>query len=163
MKVSQNMYAEAFLKTLGRAATNRGTAVAGLAAIRARLTGWGIPMDGLVLYDGSGLSRYNYLTASALVSLLTHVWRTERIRGPFVAELPVAGQDGTLDLRMRGTALAGNVQAKTGTLSNVRALSGYVARADGEKLVFSIIVNHYTAPSAEIDAIVEKALERLVQ
>ena len=64
---------------------------------------------------------------------------------------------------MRGTSLAGNVQAKTGTLSNVRALSGYLERADQEKLVFSIIVNHYTAPSAEIDAIVEKALERLVR
>jgi D-alanyl-D-alanine carboxypeptidase/D-alanyl-D-alanine-endopeptidase (penicillin-binding protein 4) len=163
MKVSQNMYAEVFLKALGRAAGNRGSTGAGLAALRTRLTGWGVPMDGLVLYDGSGLSRYNYLTSSALVSLLTHVWRTERLRGRFVAQLPVAGRDGTLDLRMRGTSLAANVQAKTGTLSNVRALSGYLERTDGEKLVFSIIVNHYTAPSAEIDAIVEKALERLVQ
>jgi D-alanyl-D-alanine carboxypeptidase/D-alanyl-D-alanine-endopeptidase (penicillin-binding protein 4) len=162
MKVSQNMYAEAFLKTLGRTVTGPGTSSVGLAAVRTRLTGWGVPMEGLVLQDGSGLSRYNYVTASALVSLLTHVWRSERLRGPFVAELPVGGQDGTLDLRMRGTALARNVQAKTGTLSNVRALSGYLERADGEKLVFSIIVNHYTAPSAEIDAIVEKALERLL-
>jgi D-alanyl-D-alanine carboxypeptidase/D-alanyl-D-alanine-endopeptidase (penicillin-binding protein 4) len=162
MKVSQNMYAEAFLKTLGRTADTPGTAQAGLAAIRSRLSSWGVPLDGLVLYDGSGLSRYNYLTSSALVAVLTHVWRDERLRGPFVAELPVAGRDGTLDLRMRGTVLAGNVQAKTGTLSNVRALSGYLQRADGEKLVFSIIVNHFTAPSAQIDAIVERALERLL-
>jgi D-alanyl-D-alanine carboxypeptidase len=91
------------------------------------------------------------------------VWRTERLRGPFVAELPVAGQDGTLDLRMRGSALARNVQAKTGTLSNVRALSGYLERPDGDKLAFSIIVNHFTAPSAQIDAVVERALERLLR
>lgn len=162
MKASQNMYAEVFLKTLGRAAANEGTAKAGLTAVRDRLAAWGVPMSGLVLLDGSGLSRYNYLTASAIVSLLTHIWTTESLRGPFVAELPVAGQDGTLDLRMRGTALARNVQAKTGTLSNVRALSGYVARPDGEKLVFSILVNHYTAPNAVVDAIVERALERLM-
>ena len=162
MKVSQNMYAEAFLKTLGRATSERGTATAGLAAVRSRLSAWGVPMEGLVLYDGSGLSRYNYVTTSSLVSLLTHVWRNERLRGPFVAGLPVAGQDGTLDLRMRGTALARNVQARTGTLSNVRALSGYLERRDGEKLVFSIIVNHHTAPAAAVDAIVEKALERLL-
>ncbi len=164
MKVSQNMYAEAYLKTLGRKATGRGTAEAGLAAVRDRLAGWGVPMDGLVLVDGSGLSRYNYLTVSAITSSLTHVWRSERLRGPFVADLPVGGRrTARSTLRMRGTSLARNVQAKTGTLSNVRALSGYLARADGEKLVFSIIVNHYTAPSAEIDAIVERALERLVQ
>ena len=163
MKVSQNLYAEAYLRTLGRKATGRGTAAAGLAAVRDRLAGWGVAMDGLVLVDGSGLSRYNYLTVSAITSALAHVWRSERLRGPFVADLPVGGVDGTLDIRMRGTPLARNVQAKTGSLSNVRALSGYLARADGEKLVFSIIVNHYTAPSAEIDAIVERALERLVQ
>ena len=120
-------------------------------------------MDGLVLVDGSGLSRYNYLSVSAITTALAHVWRSERLRGPFVADLPIGGVDGTLDTRMRGTRLARNVQAKTGSLSNVRALSGYLARDDGEKLVFSIIVNHYTAPSAEIDAIVERALERLVQ
>ena len=162
MKVSQNMYAEAFLKTLARATTGRGTAAAGLGAMRSRLSAWGIPTDGLQLYDGSGLSRYTYVTASTLVRLLTHVWRSERLRGPFVAELPVGGQDGTLDLRMRGTSLARNVQAKTGTLSNVRALSGYLERPNGEKLVFSIIVNHYTAPNTQIDALVEKALERLL-
>jgi D-alanyl-D-alanine carboxypeptidase/D-alanyl-D-alanine-endopeptidase (penicillin-binding protein 4) len=163
MKVSQNMYAEAFLKTLGRSANRLGTAEAGLADVRSRLSGWGVPMDGLVLSDGSGLSRYNYLTSSALVSLLTYVWRTAGLRGPFVAGLPVAGHDGTLDLRMRGTALARNLQAKTGTLNNVRALSGYLERPDGEKLVFSIIVNHYTATSAQVDAIVENALERLLR
>ena len=163
MKVSQNMYAEAYLKTLGRKATGRGTTQAGLTAVRECLTGWGVPMNGLVLVDGSGLSRYNYLTVSAITSMLAHVWRDERLRGPFVADLPVGGEDGTLDTRMRGTPLARNVQAKTGSLSNVRALSGYLARADGEKLVFSIIVNHYTAPGAEIDAIVEKALERLLR
>jgi D-alanyl-D-alanine carboxypeptidase/D-alanyl-D-alanine-endopeptidase (penicillin-binding protein 4) len=83
------------------------------------------------------------------------------MRGRFVADLPVAGYDGTLDLRMKNTVLARNVQAKTGTISNARALSGFLQTAAGEKLVFSIIVNHHTAPAAEIDAVVEKALERI--
>jgi D-alanyl-D-alanine carboxypeptidase/D-alanyl-D-alanine-endopeptidase (penicillin-binding protein 4) len=133
-----------------------------LRAVRDRLAQWGIPAEGLVLYDGSGLSRYNYLTASTLVDVLTHVWRSEPLRGRFVAELPVAGRDGSLERRMRGTALETNVQAKTGTISNVRSLSGYLETAAGEKLVFSMIANHFTAPAAEIDAIVERALERLV-
>jgi D-alanyl-D-alanine carboxypeptidase/D-alanyl-D-alanine-endopeptidase (penicillin-binding protein 4) len=163
MKVSQNMYAEAFLKTLGRRSGAAGTASSGLTRMRDRVASWGVGSDEVVLYDGSGLSRYNYVTVSALVNVLSHVWRDERLRGPFVAGLPVAGEAGSLDLRMRGTPLARNVQAKTGTLNHVRALSGYLERRNGEKLVFSIVVNHYTAPSAAIDGIVEKTLERLLE
>jgi D-alanyl-D-alanine carboxypeptidase/D-alanyl-D-alanine-endopeptidase (penicillin-binding protein 4) len=94
--------------------------------------------------------------------VLRQIWRDESLRGPFVAALPVAGHDGTLELRMKNTSLDRNVQAKTGTISNVRALSGFVTTAAGEKLVFSMIANHYTAPTAEVDAIVENALARIV-
>jgi len=163
MKVSQNFYAEALLKTLGRTSSRPGTTEGGRQAVRETLTSWGVPADAVVQYDGSGLSRYNYVTASTLVTVLRHIWEDERLRGRFVAELPVAGKDGTLELRMRNTVLDGNVQAKTGTISNVRALSGFLQTASGEKLVFSIIANHYTAPTAQVDAIVEKALERLVK
>jgi D-alanyl-D-alanine carboxypeptidase/D-alanyl-D-alanine-endopeptidase (penicillin-binding protein 4) len=162
MKASRNLYAESFLKTIGRVAGNTGSTAAGREVVQRTLSGWGIPLDAVVMYDGSGLSRYNYLTASAIVSVLRHAWRSERLRGPFVAALPVGGRDGTLDIRMRGTSLDRNVQAKTGTLSNVRALSGYLETADGEKLVFSIIANHFTAATSAVDGVVERALERLV-
>ena len=162
LKVSQNFYVEAFLKTLGRAVDRPGSTDGGRRVVRDTLLSWGVPADSVVMYDGSGLSRYNYVTASTMVAVLKHVWEDERLRGPFVAALPVGGRDGTLDTRMRDTVLDRNVQAKTGTISNVRALSGFLQTASGEKLVFSMIANNFTAPSAEIDAVVEKALARLV-
>jgi D-alanyl-D-alanine carboxypeptidase/D-alanyl-D-alanine-endopeptidase (penicillin-binding protein 4) len=163
LKVSQNLYAELFLKTMGLHAGRAGTTEAGRRAVGSLLTKWKIPADAIVMQDGSGLSRYNYLTAGAVVALLTHVWMDEKLRGPFLAGLPVAGRDGSLERRMRGSALDGRVQAKTGTISNVRALSGYLDTDSGDKLVFSIIVNHFTAPNDAVDAVVERALARLVE
>ncbi len=162
LKESQNFYAECLFKALGRAPGQPGSPESGRRAVRDVLTAWGIPPDSYVMYDGSGLSRYNYLTAGGIVTLLRHVWEDQRLRGPFVAALPVAGHDGTLSSRMKGTVLDANVEAKTGTIANVRSLSGYLETASHEKLVFSMIVNHFTAPSREIDAVVEQALARLV-
>lgn len=163
MKDSQNFYGEMFLKAIGRAEAGVGTAENGRRGVRAMLADWGAGDDEVVMYDGSGLSRYNYVTADAIVRVLTQVWRDEELRGPFLASLPIGGVDGTLAARMTTPALRGRVQAKTGTINHVRALSGYLTRADGEKLVFSMIANHFTAPSAAIDAVVERALERLLR
>jgi D-alanyl-D-alanine carboxypeptidase/D-alanyl-D-alanine-endopeptidase (penicillin-binding protein 4) len=163
IKSSQNFYGEMLLQTLGAAAGGEGTAEAGLRIVRDTVVGWGVPADAVVLYDGSGLSRYNYATAAAIVRVLRRVWDDERLRAPFLALLPVGGQDGTLSARMSGEPLAGHVQAKTGTIANMRALSGFLEAQSGERLVFSAIVNHFTAPAAEIDAIVERALARLVR
>jgi D-alanyl-D-alanine carboxypeptidase/D-alanyl-D-alanine-endopeptidase (penicillin-binding protein 4) len=162
LKVSQNFYAETFFKTLGRAPGQPGSAEGGRKAVRDVLTPWGIPPDSYVMYDGSGLSRYSYVTATGVVTLLRHVWEDEKLRGPFVAALPVGGHDGTLSSRMKDTVLDANVEAKTGTIANVRSLSGYLETKAHEKLVFSMIVNHFTAADAQIDAVVEKALTRLV-
>ena len=163
LKVSQNFYAEMFFKTLGRAPGQPGSAEGGRRAVREVLTPWGIPPDSYVMYDGSGLSRYDYVTAAGVVTLLRHIWEDERLRGPFVAALPVGGHDGTLSTRMKDTVLDANVEAKTGTIANVRSLSGYLETKAHEKLVFSMIVNHFTAKDAEVDAVVEKALARLVE
>ncbi len=162
LKESQNFYGETFLKAIGRAAGREGTADAGRRAVRETLGAIGIGADSFVMFDGSGLSRYDYVTADAIVALLKHVWEDEMLRGPFLAALPVGGHDGTLDTRMKNTPLAGRVQAKTGTIANMRALSGFLTTQSGEKIVFSIIANHFTAPNSEIDAIAEKALLRLV-
>jgi D-alanyl-D-alanine carboxypeptidase/D-alanyl-D-alanine-endopeptidase (penicillin-binding protein 4) len=161
LKVSQNFYGETILKTLGRVAAGAGTTAAGRKVVRDTLVSWGVPEDSFVMYDGSGLSRYNYVTADTIVAILKHAWTADRLRGPFLAALPVAGRDGTLDARMKGTVLDARVQAKTGTIANVRSLSGFLETRSGERIVFSMIANHFTAPSTEVDAVVERALARL--
>ena len=161
MKVSQNFYAETLLRTMGRLVAGQGTAAAGRTVVRDTLVAWGIPGDAIVMADGSGLSRYNYVTASAVITILERMWQDERFRGAFAAALPVAGHDGTLASRMKGTVLDARLEAKTGTISNVRALSGYLETRTGDRLAFSMIANHFTAPSSRIDAIVERALTRL--
>jgi PBP4 family serine-type D-alanyl-D-alanine carboxypeptidase len=163
LKASQNFYAETVLKTLGRSVKRAGTADAGRAVVRETLEAWGVPADAFVMYDGSGLSRYNYVTADTMVRILKHMWQDPRLRGPFAAALPVAAHDGTLDTRMKGTILDGRVEAKTGTISNVRSLSGYLETRSGERIVFSMIANHFTAPSSQVDVVVEKALARLAE
>ena len=172
MKVSQNFYAEMLLKALGAQAARAmarmsgapvGSVETGRVAVHETLTAWGVPAETLVMYDGSGLSRYNYASADLLVDLLTHVWQDERLRGPFVAALPIGGRDGTLERRMRSPTLDGRVQAKTGTIANVRSLAGYAETAAGEKLAFAIVANHFTAPTAEVDRVMEAALEELMK
>ena len=152
MKLSQNLFAESVLQAAG-----------GMQAVRERLAAWGIEDGAVAVADGSGLSRYNMATATAFVGILTHVYRDERLRGPFEASLPIAGRDGTLANRMKGTAAEGNARAKTGAFSNARGLSGYVRSADGETIVFTILANNFgTAPAVierTADAIVVKLAE----
>ncbi|HLL77017.1 MAG TPA: D-alanyl-D-alanine carboxypeptidase/D-alanyl-D-alanine-endopeptidase [Pyrinomonadaceae bacterium] len=156
MKPSQNLYTELILRTLGKqssapppepgqAANRRRTsAQLGHAVVRQFLREAGVPnVERLSLVDASGLARQNLITAEATVQLLTYMSRRPNFQ-VWLDSQPVAGVDGTLRGRMRGTMAAGNLRAKTGTISNVSALSGYVTTAAGERLAFSIIVNHYT-------------------
>ena len=125
------------------------------------LTRWGVPPGQFVVADGSGLSRMNLVSASMIVRILRAVARDPKGLDAFTATLPIAGKDGTLSGRMRATKAEGNVLAKTGTLTGVRALSGYLTTAGGDHLVFSMIANNYTVPSSVVDASVDGALERL--
>jgi D-alanyl-D-alanine carboxypeptidase/D-alanyl-D-alanine-endopeptidase (penicillin-binding protein 4) len=163
MKVSQNLYAETLLKAVGAARGGLGTFEGGLNVVRSSLTSWGIPADGYINADGSGLSRYNYLTPATLTSLLTREYKDERSRALFMATLPIAGKEGegTMATRMRRTRAEGNAIAKTGSISNVRALSGYVKSRDGEMLVFSIIANDFVIPAATVNWITDLAVEHL--
>jgi D-alanyl-D-alanine carboxypeptidase len=137
------------------------SAKAGAARAREVLQAWNISDDSLVIADGSGLSRYNYVTSEALVRIL-HVMRSDsRHATAFVDSLPLAGRDGTLARRLAGTAAEGKVRAKTGTVDNVRAIAGYVETADGETLLFSMIANNFTAANSTVDAAADSALVRL--
>ncbi len=159
MKVSQNQYAETLLRTLG--AKDGGTARAGQKVVREVLDNWGVAPDAYILADGSGLSRYNYLCAEMLVKILRQLYRDPKHHDNFVATLPIGGQDGTISRRFVGTRAAGNVRAKTGSITNARALSGYITSVDGEPLVFSILANNFSQPQSVIDGATDLALERL--
>jgi len=96
-----------------------------------------IPLTGARIVDGSGLSRLDRLTTEAVVAMLRSSWLDDDLRELLIDALPVAGRSGTLDSRMRGTVAAGRVRAKTGTLNEASALSGYVRR----RYAFSVIQN----------------------
>jgi serine-type D-Ala-D-Ala carboxypeptidase/endopeptidase (penicillin-binding protein 4) len=162
LKVSQNLYAETLLKAIGRPADGGpATTREGRRVLQEVLQGWGIAPGEYLQADGSGLSRYNYLTPNVLVAVLTRMYADTRHYEPFISALPVAGVDGTLAGRMKDTRAQGNARAKTGSIANARALSGYVTSADGEPLVFSMIVNNFNVPQSEADAIVDRAVVRL--
>lgn len=152
LKPSQNLYAELLLRTIGRVSGTVDPKVitvdAGIEVLKTFLREAGIGPREIVISDGSGLSRHNLITADATVKLLTYMSR-HRYGIPFREALPIAGVDGTLKNRMKGTAAANNVRAKTGTIDTVATLSGYVTSAAGEHLVFSILLNHYPEASSE--------------
>jgi serine-type D-Ala-D-Ala carboxypeptidase/endopeptidase (penicillin-binding protein 4) len=146
MKLSNNMHAEALTKTMGRVKHGSGSWRSGLAVTTSYLRRIHVPMEGLSLTDGSGLTRQNQITGRALTKLLYKA-RKEPWFGSFYRSFPVAGNrerlvGGTLRNRMNHTRAAGNARAKTGTLTGVTALSGYVTGADGRKYVFSMLSNY---------------------
>ena len=162
LKWSRNEYAETMLMSLAPAG-GEATAAAGLAVVKETLTKWGVNAESYVARDGSGLSRNDYIAPDALIGLLTQVWRDERLREKFRATLPQSATSGSLENRMKDTPAAGRVWAKTGSMSNVRSLSGYLMTLDNEPIVFSIIVNGFHVPSSRIDAAIDEALVRLVK
>ena len=162
MKVSQNLYAETFVKTLGAAAGERAAPSQARRWWRRSSRAGASRPRRTSSPTGRGSSRYNYVTPEMLVTILQQMYRDPRHRDAFVATLPVGGEDGgTIAKRFKGTRAEGNVRAKTGSIANVRALSGYVTSLDGEPIVFSIIANNFTVPQATIDADIDRAVEQL--
>lgn len=163
-KVSQNLHAEIFLRTIAREKTGVGSAEIALKLEQDFLQSAGVAEGDAVLTDGSGLSTNNLVTSRAVAALLQYA--IHQPWGPdFMATLPIAGVDGTLEDRMKGTVASGLIQAKTGGLEHVHALSGYATTVAGEYLVFSIFVNndpqHGRDSTAAIDAIALAMVETL--
>jgi D-alanyl-D-alanine carboxypeptidase/D-alanyl-D-alanine-endopeptidase (penicillin-binding protein 4) len=150
LKPSQNQIGEVLIKTLGREITGVGTADSGAAVMRRQLAAWGVDSTGVVVYDGSGMSRHNLVSPETILKVLLAMMRDSATFAVFEESLPVAGVDGTIRNRMRNTAAAGNLRAKTGTLEFVRSLSGYVSTADDRLLVFAFLTNHFTVPVSEV-------------
>ena len=164
-KPSQNLYAEQLLRTMGAHARGEGSADAGWKAAMPFLVLAGIDTTRIQLTDGSGLSRTNLVTPDMTVSLLRHVWTqaSRSVRDAFVESLPIGGVDGTLSARFREGHARGNVRAKTGTVSNVSSLSGYVTTAGGSHLAFSIMSNHFTSPASSSRAVQDRIVEALAR
>ena len=144
LKNSDNLTAESLLKLLGQQSTGQpGSAEAGSAAVRRYLATQGIATEHLALADGSGVSRYNLCSADTLTQTLRAIHRDRELYRIFYDSLPVAGRDGTLKSRMKGSCAEGNLRGKTGNMSGVSALSGYASSADGEPLAFAMIMQNY--------------------
>lgn len=158
MKLSNNMHAEALVKTMGREATGTGSWSAGLGVVRDYAERMGVDTSTLRISDGSGLSRFDLLSADHIADLLTAV-RAETWFQTWYDALPIAGNPdrftgGTLRSRMRDTPAADNLHGKTGSMTSVTALSGYVTNADGRQLVFSMVSNNFlTSPRSAEDAL----------
>jgi serine-type D-Ala-D-Ala carboxypeptidase/endopeptidase (penicillin-binding protein 4) len=148
-KVSDNLSAENLLKVLGAVRYGiPGTAKNGCYVVNSFLSSLGIDTTRCEFVDGSGVSRYNLVSAEIIVQLLTTMYRWNSYFSLFAASLPAAGVDGTLSSRMTSTSAAGNVFAKTGTLNGVSCLSGYAKTKDGELLAFSIMMQNFLTSSS---------------
>ncbi len=134
---SDNFRAEMLLKDLGAERAGAGTTAAGAAVVRSALEAAGIPLTGVVLADGSGLSLLDRLTANAIVGILSAAWKEPALRRALWKALPVAGESGTLEDRMDTPPARGVVRAKTGTTDAASALAGYVA----DRFVFAVVQN----------------------
>lgn len=160
LKPSQNQIGEVLLRAVGLERIGVGTADSGIAVVSRQLTSWGIPRDGYVLHDGSGLSRADLVSPQTLTRILERM-QTNPDFNVYYYALPIAGVDGTIAHRMRGTPAANNVHAKTGSIQWVRSLSGYVTDASGRRLIFSALCNKYTTPSDSVTHTADSIAEAL--
>jgi serine-type D-Ala-D-Ala carboxypeptidase/endopeptidase (penicillin-binding protein 4) len=162
MKKSQNLYAETMVRIMGLMNSGYGSFEEGKKVVERVLSGFGIEPETYAYSDGSGLSRYNYISPRQIVKILKGMRKSE-YQDIWKDILPIAGIDGTLKRRMIGTKTEGNVRAKTGTISNVRGLSGYLTTADGEEIVFSFLVNGHLRSTRETELITDSVLEFIAE
>lgn len=149
MKLSNNVIAEMLVKEMGRVVHGEGSWEKGLEVVRSYLQTIGVNADTLSLRDGSGISHISNVPANELSKLLVEV-RKEDWYPVFLDALPVAGASerlvgGTLRKRMKETAAAGNVKAKTGTITGATSLAGYMTTKGGQELVFAVVLNNFVS------------------
>jgi D-alanyl-D-alanine carboxypeptidase/D-alanyl-D-alanine-endopeptidase (penicillin-binding protein 4) len=152
-KLSQNLHAELLLRLLGKVHGTEGSFAEGARVVRQFITSIGVDDNDFFLYDGSGMSMDDRVAPRAYTKLLT--WAAKQPWGQAWRDtLPIAGVDGTLNNRFKNSPLKGKLWAKTGTLNEADALSGYLTTARGKTLAFSIMENgHRPGSTAEVQAI----------
>ncbi len=161
-KISSNLWAELVLREVGRVRAGEGSRETGLNEMTAFLKEAGIEGTAYTFSDGSGLSRLNLVTPATVVRLLLYMTGSTA-RDAFRSLLPVGAVDGTLATRFGGARAAHALQAKTGSLTHVNALSGYARSARFGDLAFSILVNNTAAKGPDVRAVIDKIGLALVQ
>ncbi|MDI6829058.1 MAG: D-alanyl-D-alanine carboxypeptidase/D-alanyl-D-alanine-endopeptidase [Armatimonadota bacterium] len=156
-KPSDNLIAEVLLKTLGAERKGKGSASAGEQVELDFLKKIGADITAISISDGSGLSRHNLISPRNLVTILKYMYNHKHSK-VYLESLPIAGVDGTLRKRMKGTPAEGNVRAKTGYVGRVCTLSGFVTTKAGEPLVFSIMFNHHLCSHSDAIAVMDKIM-----
>jgi D-alanyl-D-alanine carboxypeptidase/D-alanyl-D-alanine-endopeptidase (penicillin-binding protein 4) len=169
-KISQNLHAEMTLRLVGHAQDNShnsqvfeeppGSVAAGLAVVKNFLRKAGLPAQEFAFFDGCGLSRADLVAPAATVRLLTFMDSSPN-RETWLDTLPQSAVDGSLNSRLTTTCTASKVQAKTGTLRHVAALSGYMTASHGHRLAFSLMVNNHNLPSGGATAVMDKVLDEI--
>jgi len=161
MKPSQNQIAEMLFRTVALEKTGAGRPDSARAIVSAQIAQWGaaVPTEAVVR-DGSGLSRYDYISPRTVVRILDAMRRSPHFATYYDA-LPIAGVDGTIRNRMKGTPAQGNVHAKTGSVALARSLSGYVTTADHHMLIFSFLANNWTVPVSSVERVQDAIAARL--
>jgi D-alanyl-D-alanine carboxypeptidase/D-alanyl-D-alanine-endopeptidase (penicillin-binding protein 4) len=160
MKPSQNQIAEMLFRTIALEKYGSGRPDSAAVAVRAQLAQWGVPANEAVIRDGSGLSRYDYITPRTIVRIFDAMHKSPHFQVYYDA-LPIAGVDGTIRNRMKGTPAENNVHAKTGSVALSRSLSGYVTTADGHMLIFSFLSNNWTVPTRAVERVQDAIAARL--
>jgi serine-type D-Ala-D-Ala carboxypeptidase/endopeptidase (penicillin-binding protein 4) len=158
---SLNLYAEALCKHIGLKAKNLGSTQAGCEAIIDYWADKGIDVSNLFLADGSGLSRYNALTAKTLVNILVYMKRSSKNAEYFLASVPLTGIEGTQQYYFSNSFLKGKARAKTGSMTRVRCMAGYMTTQSGKEIAFSIMVNNFNGTSVEISREIETLMEEI--
>jgi D-alanyl-D-alanine carboxypeptidase/D-alanyl-D-alanine-endopeptidase (penicillin-binding protein 4) len=159
-KNSQNFFAEQLLKVIGYEKKGLGTSENGISTCEELFSQMGINTDGIIITDGSGLSRLNLVSPNHVNSLLNYMY-TSDLFVHYFNSLPIAGVDGSLSNRMKKSRATNNVHAKTGYIGAVRSLSGYVLTGDKELVSFTMIANNFTVPLVLADNIQDLVCQRL--
>jgi serine-type D-Ala-D-Ala carboxypeptidase/endopeptidase (penicillin-binding protein 4) len=166
-QTSNNVYAEVLLKSIGRthlehATSNQDTSTLGIAVIKQNLTDMGVDRQSYLLRDGSGLSRHNLVAPTTFVRILSAmaIAPTAQI---YRSSLPISGVSGSLKNRMKGTLAQGIVHAKTGSMSGVVSLSGYIDPPKYSPLVFSIMLNQHDRPTSQMVKVIDEIMVLLAR
>jgi D-alanyl-D-alanine carboxypeptidase/D-alanyl-D-alanine-endopeptidase (penicillin-binding protein 4) len=160
LKVSQNLHAETLLHTLGRVYGTDGSTVQGVRVVRQFLLNAGLDPADFIFYDGSGLSSHNLITPRATAKFLAFAARQPWFPA-WKASLPEGGEDGGLDTRFPDPLLKDHLFAKTGTLGETHALSGFLDAASGKHLIFSIFVDDHAPGTAADRQVMDKIVEAI--
>tara|TARA_B100000809_G_scaffold1312_1_gene1503 strand:- start:3248 stop:4711 length:1464 start_codon:yes stop_codon:yes gene_type:complete len=159
---SINLYAEHLTNQIGRFKYKSGDTGSGSQATTLFWKGNDLDVNGMYVYDGSGLSRFNSITAKHLVGVLKHMNQSKN-KKLFIKSLPVAGKSGTMRNIGKGTAASGKVRAKSGTMTRIKSYAGYITTKNKSNIAFALIVNNFNCTSFEMKKKIEKIMIKIAE